>query len=82
MKNVVLILECCDNLYCFRKTRTCQPKLALGEACKNNECAGPNFCRTGVCTAPFESGRICTKNYQCKSGNCRSLGGERKKTCE
>ena len=85
-KKCSLDMECCDNLVCIKnyetKRRSCEPKLSLGEKCvKNTDCEAPNYCSI-FCVAPKESERRCAHDFECKSGNCRSLEGEKYKSCE
>ena len=81
-KMCALDKECCDNLFCPSKIKTCEPKLTLGEKCvKNTDCEAPNYCSI-VCTAPKESERRCSHDFECKSGKCRLLEGEKYKSCE
>ncbi|MGD0528991.1 MAG: hypothetical protein ABSE49_27885 [Polyangiaceae bacterium] len=69
---------CGAGLYCEATTSTCQPTLAVGQACTAaGDCTPPAGCRASTCAAPGEAGDSCQVDTDCASG----LGCGQSATC-
>ncbi len=77
--------DCCNSKFvCLRtKGHVCGTPRELGNTCGSDpECQSPNFCVDGRCTAPYESGHKCRKNYECASDKCKgNWGGYKNGVC-
>jgi hypothetical protein len=65
--------RCVPTAYCAFPDNTCQTRLALGEACEqDDECQENAYCEPSAktCKAQVASGDACTTNAECESGQC------------
>jgi hypothetical protein len=65
--------QCPPEAYCAFPENTCQARLALGEACEQDEeCKENAYCEPNgsTCAAQRAVGEACTANAQCESAAC------------